>query len=995
MCGIGGVFAYKDDRSLVDQGELLRIQERMRNRGPDGEGLWISKNRRIGLVHRRLSIIDLSKSGDQPMQDPDNGNQIVFNGEVYNYPALRRELELAGQIFRSNSDTEVLLKLYAIHGKDMVYKLRGMYAFVIWDMAQQGTFIARDPFGIKPLYFADDGKTFRFASQVKALLAGGAVNTQPEPAGHVGFFLWGSVPEPYTLFKGIRAFPPGTSLWINSSGNKEEICFFDLSRELTNPIRQDRSLSKEDAHEILRAALLDSVRHHLVSDVPVGIFLSAGIDSSALLGLTRECQPELATIKTLTLAFHEFVNSNQDEAPIAKMVAEFYGAEHNEQFVNQTDFDNQFANLISAMDQPSIDGVNSYFICMAARKVGLKVAFSGIGGDEIFSGYSHFSSIPSMVRCIKPLAKIPTLGRGLRNFSSPILQRYKFPPKYAGLIEYGGNIAGAYLLRRSLFCPWELDGLLDRDFVLEGLQTLQTLPALNATIRGISDNQSSISALEIRWYMLNQLLRDADWAGMSHGVEVRLPFVDVELFRTIQSLAVQNLSVKKKNIAVTPLRPLPAEIINRKKTGFSVPVRQWLQGHKELKNFNEVGLRGWAVNIYRQFLSEPISNHGDAKNLLLTSSDTSSKQLQIGLLAPELSVRGGIQSFMMRLNDLMENLVSNGDFKRASLFSLNDSKKSLRSHIGMHSNVHLWGANKSKIRFIFQLVCKMPRQDVLIVGHIYMGPIAHLLQKLGKVKRYYVILHGIESWQQLNILERQALLAADNIIATTSFTANECARHNGIPPAKFQIIPLCSSERQIVSSSNFKLNGEFKLLFVGRLDQSERYKGLEQIFHAIKRLKDSPSNIHLNIVGDGNDKERMTSIARQLGILEQVTFWGSICDEDLNAAYRDCDVFVMPSCKEGFGIVFLEAMRWGKPCIGGNHGGTPDVIAHEISGYLVEYGDVKDLADRIRLLSENIALRLSLGKNGVEFVRQKFSKKKFNQNYSNLIKQSIKNIIND
>ena len=215
MCGIAGIFAYGPSARPVDREELLRIREAMIARGPDGAGLWISPDQRIGLAHRRLAIIDLSEAGAQPMATADGRLHITFNGEIYNYQVLRRELEAKGYRFHSHSDTEVLLHLYADRGQDMVHALRGMYTFAIWDEHKKGLFLARDPFGIKPLYVADNGHTIRVASQVKALLKGGAVDTTLEPAGHVGFFLWGHVPEPYTLYKGIRALGAGTSLWID------------------------------------------------------------------------------------------------------------------------------------------------------------------------------------------------------------------------------------------------------------------------------------------------------------------------------------------------------------------------------------------------------------------------------------------------------------------------------------------------------------------------------------------------------------------------------------------------------------------------------------------------------------------------------------------------------------------------------------------------------------------------------------------------------------
>jgi asparagine synthase (glutamine-hydrolysing) len=218
MCGIAAIFAHSPDAPSVERGELVSIRDRMLSRGPDGAGEWISPDQRVGLAHRRLAIIDLSPTGAQPMASSDGRFVITFNGEIYNYRELRHRLEQGGCQFRSQSDTEVLLHLYAEKGADLVNDLRGMYAFAIWDARERGLFLARDPFGIKPLYYADDGRTIRVASQVKALLQSQHIDTAPEPAGHVGFFVWGSVPEPFTLYRGIRALPAGNTMRIDASG---------------------------------------------------------------------------------------------------------------------------------------------------------------------------------------------------------------------------------------------------------------------------------------------------------------------------------------------------------------------------------------------------------------------------------------------------------------------------------------------------------------------------------------------------------------------------------------------------------------------------------------------------------------------------------------------------------------------------------------------------------------------------------------------------------
>lgn len=585
----------------------------MLKRGPDGAGLWISDNKRIGLGHRRLAIIDLSESGAQPMATQDGSARIVFNGEIYNYRELRRELEAKGYRFYSQSDTEVLLHLYMEHGRDMVYHLRGMYAFAIWDEHKQDLLLARDPFGIKPLYYADDGTTIRVASQVKALLKSREVDTRPEPAGHVGFFLWGHVPEPYTLYKGIRALPAGTSLKIDATGRKETRRFFNISDELAKASEKPPTITREEMRERLRAALLDSVRHHLIADVPVGVFLSAGLDSTTLAALAKEVR--INDLRTVTLGFKEFQNTHDDEVPLAELVAKHCGSLHNTRWVTKEDFQGEYQRLLDAMDQPSIDGVNSYFVSKAATDAGLKVALSGLGGDELFWGYSHFQEIPRIAKIFAPFRTIPSLGKGFRYLSAPILKHFT-SPKYAGLLEYGGTYGGAYLLRRGLFMPWELPDLLDGEMVRQGWEELQTLSCLKQTTQGVDNAHLKVAALETAWYMRNQLLRDTDWASMAHSLEIRVPLVDIELFRTVAPLFNSSHAPTKLDMAQTPNLPLPDQVLQREKTGFSIPVREWMIQRLGTKVI-ERGLKGWVKHIYREWESNKISNSGGAPPTLL------------------------------------------------------------------------------------------------------------------------------------------------------------------------------------------------------------------------------------------------------------------------------------------------------------------------------------------------------------------------------------------
>lgn len=598
MCGIAGIFSYRNNGSLINKEELLQVRDAMIPRGPDGYGLWISQNKNIGLAHRRLSIIDLSDAGAQPMTTEDGKSLIVFNGEIYNYRDIRARLVKKGYRFHSQSDTEVLLHLYAEKGMDMIHELRGMFAFAIWDEDKKGLFLARDPFGIKPLYYADDGKTLWFASQVKALIKGKGIDTAYDPAGHVGFFLWGHVPEPHTLYKAIRSLPAGSYIWVDENGHKtlKNYCnILDIFKEANKSISE---FKKEEMHEHLRSALLDTVQHHLIADVPVGTFLSSGLDSATITALVADAKPE--DLYTITLGFREYEGTRNDETPLAALVARHYESRHQTIWVQKEDFKRSYEHLVNSMDQPTIDGVNTYFVSKVAAKTGLKVCLSGLGGDELFGGYSSFQDIPRLVRTFRYFQSIPLMGKSFRIITAPVI-KYFASPKYAGLLEYGGNYGGAYLLRRSLFMPWELPKLLDGDMVREGWRELSTLLCLNETIKNIKSDYLKVACLEMNWYMRNQLLRDADWAGMAHSLEIRVPLVDIILLKKIAPFLAGDLPPTKMDTAIAPVKPLPNVILNRRKTGFSIPVHEWIMRENIGENVGN-GLREWAKIVYQNFM---------------------------------------------------------------------------------------------------------------------------------------------------------------------------------------------------------------------------------------------------------------------------------------------------------------------------------------------------------------------------------------------------------
>ena len=597
MCGIAGLFNYSGEKGRELEAQLIAARERMAMRGPDGAGLWWNEDSRVGFAHRRLAIIDLDDRALQPMHLSERGLSIIFNGEIYNYRQLRAELERDhGTRFRTESDTEVLLALFDVHGAEMVRKLRGMFTLAIWDQKSERLFLARDPYGIKPLYYAVADGSFRFASQVKALLCFTDISREPEPAGMVGFQLWGSVPEPFTLYKAIRALPAGSRMFVDRSGAGEAESYANVAAVLAEA-EADRSAS---VGEIVAAAALDSVRSHLVADVEVGVFLSSGIDSGSLVGLMRDAGQ--ARIKAITLGFQELAGSPEDEVPLARQVARHYDAEHHLSVVTKEEFAASADKILDSMDQPSVDGVNTWFVSKAARDCGLKVVLSGLGGDELLGGYPSFRTVPRLRRYAGLPARVPfaaQLGKTMLRRLAPAFVRKN--PKALGLLDYGHSWAGSYLLARALLLPFELERRMDAEAAREGLERLAPFGLIE---RAITPDPGSdiarVSALESSLYMRNQLLRDSDWASMAHSLELRVPFVDWPTLNRVAPVSARLAGgVGKRALAHAPSKPLPEECVTRARSGFNIPVANWIGATTARKD--RLASRYWSENVLRSF----------------------------------------------------------------------------------------------------------------------------------------------------------------------------------------------------------------------------------------------------------------------------------------------------------------------------------------------------------------------------------------------------------
>jgi asparagine synthase (glutamine-hydrolysing) len=598
MCGINAIFAYRADAPPVDREELIASRECMRSRGPDAADVWVGGDGRVGLGHRRLAIIDLSELGAQPMRRGER--VIVFNGEIYNYRELRAQLEKDGVRFVSHSDTEVLLALYDRHGERMFEPLRGMFAIALWDGATRKMLLARDPYGIKPLFYADDGGTVRIASQVKALIAGGRVDRRFDPAAAAGFFLRGTVPEPFTMYRAIRALPAGSYCWIDERGVHEPVAYFSIARTLRDAVDSPRQVSDSARQEIVHDAVLESVRYHMVADVPVGAFLSAGIDSTAVVALAKESGA--TDLQTMTLRFEEYRGRDNDEAPLASLVARQYGVRHTIRELTIDAFRAELPRIFAAMDQPTVDGLNSYFISKAAAELGLKVALSGTGGDELFGGYTSFRDIPRWMPVTSRLTRVPGLADGVYRLNNALAKRSRhISPKMGEILRYGSSYAGAYLVKRGRFLASELPEVLGPDIAREGLERLNILGVIEKAVTPDPGTPyARVAALESSLYLRNQLLRDMDWASMAHSLEVRVPLVDAHLLRKLAPVLVTRRERGKQILANAPRPQLPAEVRGRRKTGFTLPIKEWLQQEGRV----EFGKRSWARKVYEVMFSD-------------------------------------------------------------------------------------------------------------------------------------------------------------------------------------------------------------------------------------------------------------------------------------------------------------------------------------------------------------------------------------------------------
>ncbi|MFH1645243.1 MAG: asparagine synthase (glutamine-hydrolyzing) [Candidatus Omnitrophota bacterium] len=562
MCGISGIIA----EGTVVKNALFLMQNALIKRGPDDKGDHISSfnnDLAIGFAHTRLSIIDLSSSGRQPLYNEDNTLCLVCNGEIYNYREIRKELIEKGHKFSSDSDSEVILHLYEEKGESLLDDLRGMYAFALYDKRQRRVFFARDRMGIKPLYYCKTGSFFLFASEVKSIIASGLIPKRIDQES-VGFYLrLGYVPSPRTIYEGVYSLNPGCCAVIDEDMSLDAREYYSAAR--SGCADKYKNIDFKGAASLLKETLEDSIGKHLLSDIPVGIFLSGGIDSSAIVSLaSRVCSSKLKTISVI------FPGTDYDESVYAGLVAERFGTGHTEIDIPERDLKVHIDSFFKVMDQPTVDGLNTYLVSWAAKQAGLRVCLSGLGSDELFGGYSSFKQIPKIYNFLKN----PGLA-GLSKVLFSLVGRVRYSNKFNRIADMSGapTLENIYFKYRGIFSNKEAAKLLKRE-VTELTECICDF--------GFSNQVSvlnRISLLELSYYMANQLLRDSDVFGMCHPVEIRVPFLDHKIIELLNGLPRGHRfkNTPNKGLLIKAVGDLPDEVYRRPKKGFALPFDRWMK----------------------------------------------------------------------------------------------------------------------------------------------------------------------------------------------------------------------------------------------------------------------------------------------------------------------------------------------------------------------------------------------------------------------------------
>lgn len=737
MCRIAGLIHPPFSGAKLRQ-HIQAMCEVQKHGGPDDEGFEIHEAQNLALGHRRLSLLDLSPAGHQPMRH--GTYEIVFNGEIYNFEEIKKDLLKLGHNFYSHSDTEVILHAYQQWGKICFSRFNGMFALAIYDQEQQEIVLARDVAGIKPLYYYQEGKSLAFASEVKAFAHCG-IPLAEDPNWKIYFLSFGFIPEPHSTLEKVKQLAPGTALSFHlPSGQVQSFCFEKFSYEslYTHP---------QEVAELIRNKLSAAVERHLISDAPIGVFLSGGIDSSIISILAAQAAQR--PIQTLSVSFQE---GAYDESVYQQIVQQQIGSQHTHYTVTEKDYLAALPTLTKAFDQPSNDAINSWFICRCAQQNGLKAVLSGLGGDELFGGYPSFNRIHKA----NSLRHLPLrLFKIADHLSDDRLKKLVF------LTE--DRTYADYLFLRGFYTPKTISKLLDatETEIKTALRALQ----YDSPDKSHTHPKNYVSWLEQNIYMRSQLLKDTDYMSMQHGIEVRVPFLDKEFLQLAHQIdpLIKFDAQRPKGILIDAFKAiLPPEVWNRKKMGFTFPFQEWNKQHPAIQKISEHGNQQVA-KLGQQFLKNKL--HWSRCFALLQIEQYLPQKDALFLTLKTFSLTGGIEKvnrvLMKAGTDIQaEHLIR---FYAKSLYDDLPDEKYISSR-------RFQGFKQQLLPFIFCSVAKGIRCDVVMLSHINLAAVGVLIKLLNPKTKILVQAHGIEIWGPQSWLKRLFLKKADMILAVSSFT---------------------------------------------------------------------------------------------------------------------------------------------------------------------------------------------------------------------------------
>lgn len=969
MCGISGTYNYLN-KPINIKGIVEKIVKLQHLRGPDDQGVWESNCKRLCLGHNRLTIIDLSEKGRQPFVSNDKSCVITFNGEIYNYKEIKNELTNKNIIFKSNTDTEVLIESYKYWGLDFLKKLRGMFAFAMWDSIKKKLILSRDPFGIKPLYYSKKNGLIYFASQVKSLLSIENINSSYSEAGIVSYHLWGHIQDPLTLYKDISSVDKGSCLIINENGDEEKYIYADIKEKIIN----SKALEFKDEKEkiiYLKEAVDETVNYHQVSDVPLTILLSSGVDSNSILASIKE--KDKKNVSALTIDFN-FKGSN-NEIPLAKQSALMNNILHYIEEIPSNEFFPLIETFLQKMDLPTNDGFNNFLVSYLAKKKNSKIIVSGIGGDEIFLGYPSFKLIPKINKILTFFPKSNFLNSFFKKAIYPLLKKSFLKTKYAGIYEYGKDKGSAFFLFRSLFLPFEMKNMLSPEILKRGLEELNIMKTIEKDIEGISDKRLAIMYLEMKYYLCSKLLRDADWTSMCHSVELRTPFVDWTFFTKIIPLIKSSNDFSKKNLLNCVKSKVPNELFKREKTGFNIPHNYYLKTLSvNRKFFNPI--RDWSTYIYKKYTNDikfSIYSLGRAWTFQLANSFKKSKNLDSLITGypkiftrkygiPNKFVKSFFTLLVLQRLFIKLNIIFNKlnfiwryqiilDWITDFVYSLSNIKESNFLILGFGNTAYRIfkkaKANRVKTIYFLNTNNETFKEKILLAESSKIG-----------IKDFY-------KFHKPSKIEKERLnksIEMADYVGTISSFHKKTFVEEGFDESKI-FVNLPGVDTKIFSPKNITKN-KFIVLTVSNdfINKGTRY--LVDAYNSLEL-----DNSELWILG--SSEKRLAE--KIVNLKKNNIFLNSVDEFKLPDFYNQARIFCLPTLNDSGPLVILQAMACALPIITTKYSIAPDLIKDGQEGFIIEPSDVKTISEKIKFLYDNPNIALRIGEKARKKIEENFT----------------------